>query len=160
MNSQGLTVEMDLKGLKSVVGGACTSRPGCVRRIPGKAIVRAPRLLAMKYRLDELAEELEVDALFVRDWVRRGLAFERDERGNIWIDGREACAWIQAHRRSPQKGLMPEGWGYCFFCRDRVEMVTVARRMCGKVMQLSGTCPRCGRKVNWGIRNDPARELP
>ncbi len=160
MKGEGPIFGQELPELKLAVGRSRTSRPGCVRRIPGKAIVRAPRLLAMKYRLDELAEELEVDALFVRDWVRRGLAFERDARGNIWIDGREACAWIEAHRRSPQKGLMPEGWGYCFFCRDRVEMAAVARRMCGKVMRLSGTCPRCGRKVNRGIRNDPARELP
>jgi hypothetical protein len=156
MNAGEQTVDLELKELEVAEGESGTSRPGCVRRIPRKAIVRAPRLLPMRYRLNELAEELEVGALFVRDWVRRGMAFTRDPRGNVWIDGREACAWIKAHRRPPSNGLMPEGWGYCLRCRARVEIATPVRRISGKHLVLSGTCPQCGRKVNRGARNDPA----
>lgn len=156
MNAGEQTVELELKELEVQQGESGTMRRGFVRRIPHPAIVRGPGLLPMRYRLHELAEELGVDPLFVRDWVRRGLSFERDARGNVWIDGSEARTWIEAHRRSPGKGLMPEGWGYCLRCRARVEIATPVRRISGKHLVLSGTCPQCGGKVNRGARNDPA----
>jgi hypothetical protein len=135
--------------------GACPPR-----RIPHPAIVRAPGLLPMLYRFPELADALGVPALFVRDWMRRGLPFRKDARGNIWIEGREAVRWIESHRRSPLKGLLPDGYAYCLGCRARVEMAMPVRVVSGKHLVLSGRCPRCGRKVNRGSRNGTPRELP
>lgn len=130
------------------------------RKIPHLAIVRGPGLLPMWYRPQELADELGVEVMFVRDWLRRGLAFRKDARGHIWIDGREAARWIETHRRSSSGGPLPDGWAYCMRCRARIEIARPVRMVSGKHLVLSGTCPRCGGKVYRGARNGPPRELP
>lgn len=129
------------------------------RRIPRLAIVRAPGLLPMWYRRQELADELGIQVMFVRHWLRRGLAFRRDAQGHIWIDGREAANWIETHRRSSSGDPLPDGWAYCMHCRLRVEISRPVRKVSGKHVVLSGTCPRCKGRIYRGARNGPPGEL-
>jgi len=126
------------------------------RRIPlsHTAIVRAPGLLPMLYRPAELAAELEVSVAVVREWMDKGLPFQRDQRGHIWLDGRQAAEWVTTTRQRPSKSKLAEDQAYCLRCNRIVELRNpVVTRQQGKHILLSGTCPQCGGTINRGSRN-------
>src|SRR5512140_1907217 len=62
-------------------------------RLSQMAIVRAPGLLPMWCTPAELGQELGVSARTIREWQRLGLPYRRDERGHLWIDGRQFASW-------------------------------------------------------------------
>ena len=122
-------------------------------KLPHSVIVRAPGLLPMLYRPSELAEELNVAAPTVRDWIEKGLPHQRDRRGHLWIDGRHVIEWVETVRRRPQKPKSGDGEAYCFRCNQSVELCDPAVQRHSKQALLSGTCPHCGGAIYRGSRN-------
>ena len=129
-------------------------------RIPHGAIVRSPGLLPMLYRPGELAEELGIEARDVREWAHRGLAFSRDGRGNIWINGDDAKAWVQGRHRGRRKAGLAANEAFCFGCRQVVVMSAPKESVNGGMRVLSDHCPHCGTRVNRGVRNGQQGQFP
>jgi hypothetical protein len=121
--------------------------------LPHSVIVRAPGLLPMLYRPSELAEELNVSSAVVRDWVEKGLPHQRDQRGHIWIDGRQVAEWVTVTRQKPTRSKLAEGQAYCFRCCQAVELHDPITQQHGKQILLSGVCPQCGGVINRGGRH-------
>lgn len=130
--------------------GACSAN---YLKLPHSAIVRAPGLLPMLYRPSELAEELSVSAAVVRDWVEKGLPHQRDHRGHMWIDGRQAAEWVKVTRQKPAGSKLADDQAYCFRCCQAVELRDPTAQQHGKQMLLSGTCLQCGGIINRGSRH-------
>ncbi len=122
--------------------------------LPHLAIVRAPGLLPMLYRPSELAEELGVSAAVVREWIDKGLPYQRDHRGHLWIDGRQVTEWVKVTRQRPTGSKMAEDQAYCFRCCRAVELRDPVAQYHGKQTLLSGVCPQCGGTINRGSRHD------
>ncbi len=106
----------------------------------------------MLYRPSELAEELDVAPATVRDWVEKGLPHQRDQRGHLWIDGRQIIEWVNAVRQQPQKPKLGHDEPYCFRCRRSVELRDPVAQQHGKQVLLSSSCPHCGGTINRGGR--------
>lgn len=69
-------------------------------RLPHTVVVRAPGLLPMLYSPPELAEDLHIPAHIVREWLNKGLPYQRDAAHHVWINGREVAAWVEVARRA------------------------------------------------------------
>lgn len=128
--------------------------------LPHLVIVRAPGLLPMLYRPSELAQDLEIAESTLRDWLGMGLPHQRDERGHIWINGREFAAWVRASRRPPSSRKMAEDEAYCFRCQRPVKLINPAVTCHGKQRLLSGTCPDCGSTIHRGSHGGQSKQLP
>jgi hypothetical protein len=128
-------------------------------KLPHVVIVRAPGLLPMLYRPSELAQDLEVPESTLRDWLDIGLPHQRDERGHIWINGREFAEWVKASRRSSSSRRMADDEAYCFRCQRPVKLVKPNFTQRGKQMLLSSTCPNCGSTINRGSHNGQSKQL-
>jgi hypothetical protein len=53
-----------------------------IKKFPHLVIVRAPSLLAMNYKIQEIVEELGVPNSTLRDWLNKGAPHHRDRRGH------------------------------------------------------------------------------
>ena len=114
-------------------------------------IVRAPGLLPMLYRATELAEDLDVSIWVIRQWARKGMPYQRDARGHLWINGVEFAEWVEVQRglrRSPKLG---QDEAYCLRCGEAVKLVNPTRRVDGKRVLLQAICPQCGARINKGV---------
>lgn len=124
-------------------------------RVPQAIIARAPGLLPMQYRPKELEAELGVSPLTIRDWVKKGLPCTRDRRGHLWINGEELAAWIRQQRKPRMPSRSGSDDAYCLRCRAIVKFQNpVISHTHGKQALLTGSCPRCGGKVNKGVRKN------
>jgi hypothetical protein len=123
-------------------------------RLPHVVIVRASGLLPMLYRPAELAEDLGVSIRLVREWLRRDLPHQRDERGHFWIDGRKVATWVDTARRSRPTSKLADDEAYCLPCHRPVKLLNPTRTQRGKQIVLHGCCPHCGTSVHRGIQND------
>ena len=121
--------------------------------LPHLVIVRAPGLLPMWYTPSEIQEELGVDARQVRDWIKCDLPHRRDERGHIWIDGRQLAAWIAVMKNSRKRPTTNSGEAYCVRCNQVVEMLEPKAMHQGKRSYLQGTCSHCKTQIYRGIKN-------
>ena len=125
-------------------------------RLPHSAIVKAPGLLPMQYRLAELADELAVSPRVVREWMERGLTYTQDGQGHLWIDGRHVIEWVSqirnARKKRGQRLALNEA--YCLRCRQAIKLNPTRRRENGKQVLVSGQCPNCAGVINRGIRRD------
>ena len=128
--------------------------------LPQAVIVRAPGLLPMLYRPSELAQDLDIAESTLRDWLNTGLPHQRDERGHIWINGREFAEWIKASRRSPSSRKMAEDEAYCFRCQQPVKLINPAVTSRGKQRLLSGNCAACGSTIHRGSHGGQPKQLP
>jgi hypothetical protein len=127
-------------------------------KIPHSAIVRAPALLPMRYKIHELEHELGVESRLIRAWVRTGLVFERDRRGHFFIHGHTLARWIERQRQNSRSRVtLAEGQAYCFSCRKAVHITGAQKIFQPQFRLLSGSCAECGGKVNRGISDGQAR---
>ena len=120
-------------------------------KLPHGVIVRAPGLLPMLYRATELAEDLDVSIWVIRQWARKGMPYQRDARGHLWINGVEFAEWAEVQRglrRSPKLG---QDEAYCLRCGEAVKLVNPTRRVDGKRVLLQAICPQCGARINKGV---------
>ena len=99
-----------------------TAAPGRTRKIPHQAIVRAPGLLPMRYKTQELARALGVPLTMVTLWVRRGMPHDRDARNHIWLIGTEVPQWIEEQRAQRRGPKLRPSEGYCLRCRQAVRL--------------------------------------
>ncbi len=123
-------------------------------RLPHSVIVRAPGLLPMLYRPAELAEDLGVSDRVVREWLLKDLPHQRDERGHLWIDGRDAATWISKIRGSRNSTKLAADEAYCMPCHKPVKLLNPTRTKRGKQIVLHGRCPSCGTSIHRGTRDD------
>jgi hypothetical protein len=122
-------------------------------KLPHQVIVKAPGLLPMLYTTRELAEELSMPERTLRDWLIRGAPHTRDRLGRIWVNGQDFAVWVAAQRRRKNNSRLMEGEMYCLSCKQVVRPLhPELRRVVGKLVLLSGQCPRCGGKVHQGAR--------
>ncbi len=63
----------------------------------------------MLYRPSELADELAIPAPTIRWWIQhRGIPYQRDARGHLWVSGRDFAQWvtkIQKQKKSEPSSL-------------------------------------------------------
>lgn len=116
-------------------------------------IIRLSRLLNMRYKPSELAQEIgvNVDTVY-RTYMHAGCPFERDKRNQIWIIGTEFAEWARAitaqSKRKPGQTL-PEGQAWCLRCRGAVDILNPKVKSINRYLDLvQGTCAACGAKVN------------
>ena len=116
-------------------------------RVTKAVRARLDRLLEMRYRPSELAEELGVCADTVtRGWVRAGAPHSRDEQGRIWLVGTEVAAWLESMAERPHVTLGP-GEAYCLQCQAAVKMQCPERECRDRVVLVRGWCAQCGARV-------------
>jgi hypothetical protein len=75
-----------------------------IKKLPHLVIVRAPSLLAMDYKIQEIVEELGVPNSTLRDWLNKGAPHHRDRRGHLWVDGRDTANRVETNHRKPRQG--------------------------------------------------------
>ncbi len=123
-------------------------------RLPHAVIVRAPGLLPMLYTPRELEQELHLPARTIREWLGKGLPHQRDERGHIWINGRQLAAWVKTacQRRSHQP--LDEDEAYCLHCRRPVTLLNPTETYRGRQALTRSTCAACGHTIYRARRHD------
>jgi len=119
------------------------NRSNRLPKIPHAAIVRAPGLLPMLYKISEVTEELQVSEDQIRYWMSEGLPTEQDDTGHLWIDGEALQAWIRALRAKRKERTLGEGQAFCFKCDRAVEFRSLAQNRYGNQVLQSGLCPHC-----------------
>jgi hypothetical protein len=121
-------------------------------KIPHSVIIRAPGLLPMLYTITELAQELDILAPTIRDWLEQGMPQQRDARDHIWIDGRQFAQWVAESSQARSAEKMAEDKAYCFHCRKPVRLIDPVRKRQGKKILLQGVCPICAGTIYRGSR--------
>jgi hypothetical protein len=122
-------------------------------RLPHLVIVRAPGLLPMWYSRRELAQELEVSVRAVQWWLEQGLPCRRDERGHVWIDGRQFAAWVKTIILQRPRQALQAHEALCLTCRRPVALLNPTSTCRGKQRLLRGTCSVCGHIVYRAVRH-------
>jgi hypothetical protein len=129
----------------------CMHKSTQLPKIPHLVIVKSPGLLPMLYSLRELEEELGLSSRTIREWLGRGLPYQRDQRGHIWINGVEFAAWVESARKSKRGHSLGAGEAFCFHCRRPVKLLDCQSQRVGKRILRKGACPDCGSAiVRWG----------
>ena len=131
---------------------------------------RARRLLHMRYRPGELAEELGCSVRMIyRRYIPAGCPCERDQAGHLWIIGDKFRDWMLAVQReavAEGRAKLAEGQAYCMICERAVEMEGPFEiRPVNPYMELvTGRCAECGAVVCRGRKrskqDDQPTELP
>jgi hypothetical protein len=118
-------------------------------------VMRLQRLMHMKYKPSELAEEMGISADTIRrSYIPAGAPCEIDAQGNIWIIGDVFAKWVvdhaKTHQRKKPKMKMETGQAYCVGCNQIVTLINpkVEKPNARGVANLTGRCPVCKRKVN------------
>jgi hypothetical protein len=122
-------------------------------RLPHLVIVRAPSLLPMWYSRRELAQELEVSVSAIQWWIEQGLPCRRDERGHVWIDGRQFAIWVNTVTRQRSRQALQAHEAYCLNCRRPVALLDPTSICRGKQRLMRGNCSVCGHIVYRAVRH-------
>lgn len=120
------------------------------------AVIRVGRLMDMKYRPSEIAKELSVSSRTIkRAWLPAGAPFERDRKGNIWINGAALVAWVRtclASKHNKPRRIMADNQAYCLKCNQVVTIQNPQSRggtsfRGQNMIMLYGKCPTCGKTI-------------
>jgi hypothetical protein len=117
---------------------------------------RAKRLLHMKYKPSEIAEEIRCDVQSVyKTYIPAGCPHERDERGYLWIVGDQFRDWMVILQRdavADGRVKLEEGQGYCVMCERAVDLQEVfeVKLVSPSLELVKGYCPECGAVVSRG----------
>lgn len=146
----------------TVARAESTRRP----RLSRPQIIRLGRLLHMLYKPSEIAKllEISVDTIY-RNYLPAGCPHERDDSGNIWINGIAFKGWaeelLSENRRRKKENPMAPNEGWCFKCNQRVIMVNVQPARVNRYLELlMGTCPKCGTRVNRARKAGAGNDQP
>ena len=123
-------------------------------KLPHSVIVKSPGLLPMLYSVHELAQAVGVVERTLRDWLANGAPHLRDDRGHLWVHGREFALWVTSQQRqSARKSKLKDNQAYCMHCRDVVEILEPKTEIVrGKLTHTRGNCNRCKRTIHRGGR--------
>jgi hypothetical protein len=132
-----------------------------ISKLPHTVIVKAPGLLNMLYKPSELANELKTPLRTLYDWCNANRFAEKDNNGNLWINGKKFAAWVENQRKHPTRKLrLQSDEAYCLRCNKAVKLIDpTIQPIKGKLILIKGTCSRCGANINRGGRYDRAPEL-
>jgi hypothetical protein len=129
-----------------------------IKKFPHLVIVRAPGLLPMEYKLQEIVEELGVPNSTLRDWLNKGAPHHRDRRGHIWINGEEFAKWVETQRKKPKRKKLDDDEAFCFRCNRAVKLINPQIiPIVGKLINIRGKCPKCDCIINRGGRQRESR---
>jgi hypothetical protein len=129
-----------------------------IKKKPHLVIVRAPSLLAMDYKIQEIVEELGVPNSTLRDWLNKGAPHHRDRRGHIWINGAEFAKWVQTQHKKPRRKKLADDEAFCFRCNQAVKLINPQIiPIVGKLINIRGICQKCGCMINRGGRQRESR---
>lgn len=113
----------------------------------------------LSYSYIEAADELDISAATIRNWVKRGLLVQKDQRPYL-IFGNDLHDFI-AQRSKARKFTLQAGELNCFTCKagrkPRNYVVTYAKQTT-KTGRLSGVCSVCGGKCVRIISNAKINE--
>jgi hypothetical protein len=128
-------------------------------KLTQKVIVKAPGLLPMEYKLNEIADKLDINPRTLSDWTDAGAPHTHDSRGHIWIVGTEFAQWVDQIRSQKKKAsgdkTLADNQAYCMRCRKPVDLINpVIFPGNGKLVYIQGVCPNCGCTLNRGGRKD------
>ncbi len=114
-------------------------------RLKGAQRHKLFKLLYMKYKPSELAEELDIPVeWFYRIYIPLGCPHERDEGKHIWIVGTEFREWyLEIYR----KHKLRDDQGYCVSCKRPVDIIDPIEHESNDWLYLLSQCPRCGKNV-------------
>lgn len=122
--------------------------------LPHTAIVKAPGLLPMLYKVSEIADELQVAERTLRDWLASGAPHQRDARNNLWVNGHLFAEWVQSKRKPKKTEKLADNQAYCLRCKQVVKLTnpeTIPVK--GKLINIRGACPQCNCIINRGGRH-------
>lgn len=127
-------------------------------RIPREVLIKLSRLLNMRYKPSEIAEEIGVDVSTIyRAYIPAGCPIERDSKGRIWIIGTAFREWsVQYHTERKENSKptpLEPGFAWCLKCRGPAKMLNIKpRKQTRYHVMYSGLCSVCGGKVNRAAR--------
>ena len=102
----------------------------------------------MMYTLPELGLELGIPYSTLRNWLDAGAPHERDNRGQIYVNGQDFAAWIKEKKRTVKQRKLETDEGYCMPCNQVVPMlVAEIHQVSEKLTRKIGSCPECGGKI-------------
>jgi len=106
---------------------------------------RLRRLLNMKYKPSELAEEIGFGVKQVyMVYVHLGCPHERDIERHIWINGADFREWyLEFYGKRPLRN----GEAFCRTCGDGVEMVDPITKVSKGIKYWACDCPNYGRRL-------------
>lgn len=118
---------------------------------------RARRLLHMKYKPSEIAEEIGCNVRSIYNvYIPAGCPHERHENGYYyWIVGDQFRDWMLAQQRdavAEGRAKMGEGQGYCVVCEKAIDLQEIfeVKPVTGHLELVKGYCPECGAVVTRG----------
>jgi hypothetical protein len=118
---------------------------------PHHVIVKAPGLLPMLYKTSELADEIQIPERTLRDWLDAGAPHQRDASNRIWINGKDFKKWVHEKRKLRNSVKLLDQQAYCLRCKTAVDLLRPERiSIKGKLINIKGTCPKCGAIINRG----------
>jgi hypothetical protein len=114
-------------------------------RLNGQQRNRLGKLLNMMYKPSELAEEIGFRVRQVyRVYIPAGCPHERDNRGNLWINGKMFREWVEEVYK---KRKLARNETFCLTCKMAVELVDPVEKQEGRLIYWLSDCPNCGRRL-------------
>jgi hypothetical protein len=120
-------------------------------------IVRAPGLLPMLYSPRELEQELGVPSRIIREWIKKGMPYQRDPQGHIWINGAKFAEWVVGVRKGRLRMPLEPDEAFCLKCKMPVKLINPRESHRGKLVLIQGKCSHCGSAVNRGKHFDQSK---
>ena len=115
-------------------------------RLDGSQKNKLVNLLDMMYMPSELAEEVGFNKRQIyRVYVPAGCPHEKDEKGRLWINGKDFRDWATEVYKKQNLG---ENEAFCLTCKRPVRMVKPERKQQGRLVYYLCECPECGRKLS------------
>jgi hypothetical protein len=123
--------------------------PRVLKRV---SIIRLGRILNMMYRPSELAEELCISTETIyRSYLPAGMPYTRDEKGDIWINGKQFVSWAQETivKNKANRKPLPDNTAWCMRCNRPVELIDPSIVYQNNYIELlQSKCPVCKAKIN------------
>jgi len=128
--------------------------------LPQIVIVKAAGLLPMLYTPKEICDELGIAESTLRDWIRKGIPHQRDNRHRIWINGEAFAHWVTEQRKHKHHHKLQKDEAYCFHCKQITKLISpeIQPRK-GKLVLIKGSCSICGNTIYRGANDDRKAEL-
>lgn len=120
-------------------------------RMKREIIIRLGRLLNMRYKPSELANEIgvSVDTIY-RTYMKAGAPFERDKAGQVWIVGTSFREWAITQCGNKHSHL-EDNQAWCLKCNKPVIIIEPRIKVINRYLEMvQGKCSECGTKVNRG----------
>jgi len=112
-------------------------------RLNGSQKNRLAKLFDMKYTPSELAAEVGFNSRQIyRVYIPAGCPHQKDQRGRIWINGKDFREWV---KEAYKKRKMGPNQAFCLTCKKPVKMVNPERKSSGDLVYYLCECPNCGR---------------